>query len=693
MNIEAELPGPKSAGTPADTALLRFGVRGPEAYLQKAATLRKALTELARVGDADTRRSVARLIRQLDDFEPAVTMIGQVKAGKTSLVNAMVGWPGLLPADVNPWTSVVTSLHMSPNPTPENNTAVFRFFEESEWARLVDKGGRIGELAARAGAEAELETVRRQVEEMREKSRARLGRRFELLLGQKHDYGYFDADLIERYVCLGDDFEPDDEDGGADAADRQGRFADITRSADLYFTRPEFPTRLCIRDTPGVNDTFMMREQITIRAIRGSRLCVVVLSAHQALSTVDMALIRLISNIKSREVVIFVNRIDELADPARQVPEIRDSIRATLRDHDGPADARIVFGSAYWANRALAGTLDGLSTDSAGSLLNWAEHALDAASSARTPAEMIWELSGLPALLGAINRRIDETQGRELIDRIARKSVNLAQGMRAGNQVVWLQQRSKVTPRIERNDIVRRLGQIERENRTLLEAEFETLIEKFHARIDRSHRAFLDRATASLIDHLERFGEDIVWKYDPGGLRVMLRSAYRVFGSRAQGAATAVFETAAEELTELFAASFGDLGREFSIQPPAPPRIPPPVFLGQTIALDLQLGWWKSWWQRRRGYKAFAAGFHDMIRQETDPIVNELKTAQADDIRDSARSILDEFLSEQHAILMNVVTRSEAGPEELKQLLGIQSRAERDSAVETTLETLNRCVG
>ncbi len=69
---------------------------------------------------------------------------------------------------------------------------------------------------------------------------------------------------------------------------------------------------LCIRDTPGVNDTFMIREQITIRAIRESRLCVVVLAAHQALSSVDLALIRMIANVKSREVIIVVNRIDEI---------------------------------------------------------------------------------------------------------------------------------------------------------------------------------------------------------------------------------------------------------------------------------------------------------------------------------------------------------------------------------------------
>ncbi len=73
--------------------------------------------ELAKLAGSDERsiaRQARRLQRQMRDFEPAVTFFGQVKAGKTTLVNALAGWPGLLPADVNPWTSVVTSLHLSP---------------------------------------------------------------------------------------------------------------------------------------------------------------------------------------------------------------------------------------------------------------------------------------------------------------------------------------------------------------------------------------------------------------------------------------------------------------------------------------------------------------------------------------------------------------------------------------------------
>ncbi|NNL18466.1 MAG: hypothetical protein HKP37_06970, partial [Boseongicola sp.] len=169
--------------------LLGRGFEGLQPYLKKSRALRQALVALGKMGDKSTNRTARRLHHQLKHAEPSITMIGQVKAGKTSLVNAMVGFPDLLPADVNPWTSVVTSLHLNPHVSQEDNRASFRFFDMEEWSRLLDRGGRIGELASRAGAEDELEKVREQVIEMREKSRERLGDKFELLLGQQHDYG------------------------------------------------------------------------------------------------------------------------------------------------------------------------------------------------------------------------------------------------------------------------------------------------------------------------------------------------------------------------------------------------------------------------------------------------------------------------------------------------------------------------
>jgi len=687
MNAETSFAPNGDDNSPGSTRLLEIGSSRLDSYIEKLTNLESSLEKLANFSDEKTAATAKRYQQRLSDIEPSITMIGQVKAGKTSLVNAMVGWPNLLPADVNPWTSVVTSLHISPQTRAEGNNAVFKFFDRKEWDRLLNKGGRIGELASRAGADEELENVREQIEQMREKSRSRLGRKFELLLGQEHDYGYFDQELIERYVCLGDDFDDDDDE--IQTVDTQGRFADITKSADLFLHRPEMPIKMCIRDTPGINDTFMMREQITIRAIRESRICVMVLSAHQALTSVDMALIRLISNIKSREVVIFVNRIDELSDPAVQVPEIRESIRETLKKHQGPTDAQIIFGSAYWANRALTGSLDDLSKDSALALFNWAENELECVPNQDSPADMIWELSGLPALFRSLYERIAEGVGQEAIDKVARSAINLTNGLHATNQIITSQLDIKSLDHVNKEGIESNLNQIEAQTLRQLQDEYEKLTDGLSSRIDRSHRSFLERATASLISHLEKNGEKATWQYNPMGLRVLLRSAYQIYGARAQGSAREVFELAASEICDVYGRTFGNSGATFAIEAPQPPRIPPPVFLGQTIALDLQGSWWKSWWKRRRGYQAFASNFYSMIMDETDPIVNELKQVQAATIRDDAVAILREFLSDQRTILLDAVEKAESSPEDLQDMLGDQDYQDRQQLVKATLSSLN----
>ncbi|MEM6635180.1 MAG: dynamin family protein [Pseudomonadota bacterium] len=681
MNAE-----PSFTNAPAPHAtLLTNGFRGLSDFTERLSALRECLLGLQSLGHADTARSARKLIEQLDALEPSVTMIGQVKAGKTSLVNAMVGWPGLLPADVNPWTSVVTSLHVKADTASSEMQASFKFFGEDEWAKLVDSGGRIGELASRAGADQELEKIQEQVARMREKSQSRLGRKFELLLGQEHDYGYFDKDLIERYVCLGDDFEDEEEDAGNDT---QGRFADITKSADLTFARPGLPLPLCIRDTPGVNDTFMMREQITIRAIRDSRICVVVLSAHQALSTMDMALIRLISNVKARDVVIFVNRIDELSDPARQVPEIKASIAKTLKAHDGPEGVQILFGSAYWAEMALSGELSLMENDSAQALLNWAEAELELMPDSTTPEAMIWELSGLPALYRALGDRIAGGVGGEILAKVTRSATNLINGVQAGLRVVEAAEAGGIE--LDRDELVREIGAIEARSRDGLEQALNGLVAAFHVRMDRSHKSFVDRALANLISHLENYGEQSVWQYSPAGLRLLLRSAYQIFGAKSQTASRELFETAANDYGELSAKLLGGQVSGYEVVAPEPRRVPPPVALGQTIALDLQGRWWKNWWQRRRGYQAFAAGYFELIRAETQPIVEDLKESHAEVVRLGALESLEEFMAEQRHILLGIADRSNLSSDEMASYLGRDDSLAQKQTIEGIVASLSR---
>jgi hypothetical protein len=631
-----------------------FATQGLEplrALSDRLTQLRLALSQLAGLGDKDTRAKVARLAQMLERFEPAVTMIGQVKSGKTTLVNAMAGAPDLLPADVNPWTSVVTSLHLAAGGAALGSGARFRFFDANEWDLLLRKGGRIGELAGRAGADREMEKIRTQIEAMRDKTRTRLGRKFELLLGQDHTYDRFDRNLIERYICLGD-FSDDGAASGL--ASTQGRFADITRSADLFLTHDAMPLPICLRDTPGVNDTFMMREQITIRAIRDSRLCVVVLSAHQALTSVDMALIRLIANVRAREVVIFINRIDELSDPSAQVPEIEASIRRTLKDHDGPADARILFGSALWANHALSGDLAGLPTDSAAALHNWAKP-----TDAVDDAGAVWRLSGLPALFRALADRIATGPGKELVDRVARSAINLASGLQVSGSMS--RHEDGFDLRITGRQLDAAMIALADLRFRELEAELEKLVTVYHQRLDRAHESFIDRATESLLTHLENSGDDKVWEYSPTGLRMLLRSAYNVFGAGTQAAVQRALDGAVADLRTLCVHGFGEGGKKVGLGTPDTHRIPPPVFIGQTIALDVKGTWWQGWWRRWRGYNAYARKFHDLIRAETDPIIAELKEQQTEAVCLAAMGTLDEYLDEQRVVLTGILESCEAG--------------------------------
>src|SRR6056297_1823187 len=518
MTFESDIDTTTQIRAPARPTNLKAGMEELARFAKDASHMDEALDRLAELSGPGAERAVARLKEQLAAFEPCITLLGQVKSGKTSLINAMAGWADLLPSDVNPWTSVVTSLHLTPASRRAETGAKFRFMTEAEWDRLTTKGGRIGELAGRAGADGELEKIRHQIETMRDTSRKRLGRHFELLMGQEHDYGYFDKNLLERYICLGDDFDGAEDAPGDAALDAghkgagskggadQGRFADITRSADLFLNCQTVPFRMCLRDTPGVNDTFMMREMVTINAVRDSRICVVVLSAGQALTSVDMALIRMISNLQSRDVVIFVNRIDELPDPAAQVPEIEQSIRQTLKDHGGPADAEIIFGSAYWAGAVLNGDVEALDAGSAAALMEWARHKLEASVARQSAPNIVWEMSGLPALWRAVSERIVGTLGTACLASVARQAITLGTSQQAARSVVVAG--GGATSDISMHELRAAMDRVARDATAALEADLDLVFAEYRQRADRAHETFLDRATHALLDHLERRGAD-----------------------------------------------------------------------------------------------------------------------------------------------------------------------------------------
>jgi signal recognition particle receptor subunit beta len=634
--------------------------------------LKETLADIECIGGPDVARKIQRMAQELDAFEPSVTFIGQIKSGKTTLVNAMAGYPGLLPADVNPWTSVVTSLHLNQPRGDAAPKASFTFFNAGEWDHLVSNGGRIGEISARAGADKEFEKLTAQIAEMHQKTRERLGRKFELLLGQTHNYQHIDDKLIQRYVCLGDDFDT------MSVEEKQGLFADITKSADLFLDAPQYPLGLCLRDTPGMNDTFMMREQITIQSIRDSKICVVVLSAHQALNAVDMGLIRLISNVKSRQVVMFVNRIDELSDPATQIPEIRDSLYKTLADNNGPEDPCIIFGSAFWASAVLDGTVSEMPEASIDALENYGSSDLTSGIDGLDEDHAVWIMSGLPALNKALAERIVETAGRRASSGIRRRAANMVAGLRASSSIVTLKANSAQIQRLSNEEVEKLIIQLEQETLVSLSRSLDDVFEGFAKRVDQAHARFIARAVDSLVHHLETVGEGEVWSYSPDGLRMLVRTAYQVMRTKFQSTMTTELKTAAARLTAAYSEIFDVTNENFEVEAPEAPEIPPPVQLAQTIALDIKTPWWKGWWRRRKGYGAFANDFRELVEAESTPMVNSLKITQAQEIRENAEQLMHNFLVEQRAVLADICEKSQVSLEDLHGIFGVNSQRERE---------------
>jgi len=129
---------------------------------------------------------------------------------------------------------------------------------------------------------------------------------------------------------------------------------------------------------------------------------------------------------------------------------------------------------------------------------------------------------------------------------------------------------------------------------------------------------------------------------------------FQVFGKNAQTACDEVMAHTATSIAQLYGQLFSTEPADMKIETPSPPRIAPPVLLGQTIALDLKGKWWTRWWQRRRGFRAYAVEFGEMIRAETDPIIRGLKETHCEATQVDARKLLDEFMADQRAILVGL---------------------------------------
>ncbi len=324
---------------------------------------RRELTRIAEdmngMSNDETRHFISRIVDDLSNLKPSIAFVGQIKAGKSRLINGFTGQAEYLPSDVNPWTTVITDMHFG-HPSGRKSGAEFHFFDNRQWQALIAEGEELRNMFPDEEDSYKREMIEEQVEAMKTRAKLRLGDSYKHLLGQHHDLDELTSDDLARYVCAGDD--PTDE-GEHDPGSDRGLYSDITRKAEVYFDIGHFPYPVTVTDTPGVNDPLLIREEISRQYLKESDFFVVVLSAHQALSRADLKLFRLMQALELGQIVVFINRVDELGGGAEDATKVRADVLDGLENALGNSDIDVLMGSAQWAHYALTGDETGIDHD------------------------------------------------------------------------------------------------------------------------------------------------------------------------------------------------------------------------------------------------------------------------------------------------------------------------------------------
>jgi Dynamin family len=584
-----------------------------------------------------------------------IAIIGQVKAGKSTFINGLVRSPGLLPTDVNPWTTAVTHLHFARPDAPRDVAAEFTFFDANEWDRLARGGGHLRELTERLVPGFEAELLQKHVEAMRRRSEERLGAKLRTLLGKKHAFPSLSTEVLEHYVCSG---LPNT------GAEHKGVYSDVVKSADLYFRRNDFGFPTTIIDTPGTNDPFLVRDEITRRALENADIYIVVLTARQALSSADVALLRILRGLHKDRITVFINRIDELGDLVRDVPAIVKHVQTGLRREFPASEIPVVAGSAMWAETAIRGDVSEVDRALTPKMEAYARLvAPDVTLPARSPQEglgLLFMCSGLSPLCEVLARLTLDSHTGRVLGQVSRSFSELARvGQNAAShEVEVLETEGKSGALLgQQGEMELRAVDAEVKENERLTMTLQGLLTDLQIRSDRVIEEQCARMVEILRDVVQGFSEHEcenlrnalaeghrgrVWKSDATPLRQNLEEEFVKLYRDAELEIAKLETHVFPKLKQLLARYRPDWhALDDATTGTNPADLPLLSALSKVVALDLGEPWWKQWWTRDRA-EGQLAELDTLIRREFFPIVDELVEAARKQLKDRQSTSLEE---------------------------------------------------
>lgn len=338
-------------------------------------------------------------VDRLNDESFDVAVVGEVKAGKSTLVNGLFFGENLLPVAATPCTAKLAVASFA-----DLKAAEVRFMTRDDWDELISYSQREQDPQLRQDAEATVAAGRALGDD--------LGGR----LGTSRRV---DASKLDDYLRAG------------------RRYTPVTSEVRLEWPH-RFGKQVRLVDTPGLRDPVRSRAKVTEEYLSRASVVVVTLYAGQPMSRSDYELIKdqLVGAGLDR-LVIALNKID-LIDAAHQA-RVVEHIKTKLKDIEGDlksAGARMLLEALDKAEVVPVSGQLGLLAVTKGSIPDgdfWEMQFAPRFGFREGDYSAAYAKSGLPELEAAIHRAIGAHEGR---DRLAAVHRRVAACLNAASAVV-----------------------------------------------------------------------------------------------------------------------------------------------------------------------------------------------------------------------------------------------------------------
>jgi len=228
-----------------------------------------------------TEKDIKENIQELQEAKFIVSFCGQIKAGKSTLLNALIFGEEILPAASTPHTAKITIINYAEKPHFE---AVY--YSEKEWEELK-------------------KTLKKEKIEDDGKETNYFDKYLKPQLNNSINSGIYEDDVIGRPKEVVEDLSKLDDYVGA-----KGKYMPFIKEIHLYWPN-KILKQVTIVDTPGTNDPNPYRSKITEDWIHKSNAVVYVVYAGQAFSKADIDFIdRYLVGIDPELLVFAVNKMD-----------------------------------------------------------------------------------------------------------------------------------------------------------------------------------------------------------------------------------------------------------------------------------------------------------------------------------------------------------------------------------------------